>query len=467
MKIKFIMPAFNEVEGSIRRSIKYSLFPPLGLVTLAGYLLPSDEVEVVNEHVQKLYLDDDPDIVAIQVYISNAYRAYRIANHYRKKGIFVILGGLHVTSLPKEAKMYADSIIIGPGEGIFSTFLSDYRKGKIKKVYISKHRSLIDVPPLRRDLIKRRLYLVPNSLIISRGCPYHCEFCYKDSFFKNGKSFYTKKLDDVLNEIEQLKGRHLYFLDDHLFGAKSFVRNLFYEMRSMNRIFQGAATVDSILNSDLIDLAAEVGLKSIFIGFESLNFDSLKVSNKRQNINKDYEKVINRLHDLGVMINASFVFGLDGDNKDVFKRTVDWALEMGITTATFHIATPYPGTAFYKRLKESGRIITENWDLYNTRNVTFIPVGMTCEELKNGYDTAYKYFYEWGSIFKASSIHDSLRNKLKHFFYTSGWRKLEPLWNIAIQMKILNCMTPLLESILTKKQANSKPTQEESTIVCN
>lgn len=257
LKIKFILPALTEAESSYWRPIKYSLFPPLGLATLAAYLRPDDEAVIVDQHVETLDTSDCPDIVAIQVYITNAYRAYRIADLYRAKGVFVILGGLHVTSLPNEAAQHANTIFLGPAEESFPRFLDDFRRDRAKPIYSSVSRTLAGVPPLRRDLIKRELYLVPNSIVVTRGCPYHCEFCYKDAFFKGGKSFYTQAVDDALAEIDRLPGKHLYFLDDHLLGHKRFASNLFAGMSGMNRIFQGAATVDSILEGNLIERAAE------------------------------------------------------------------------------------------------------------------------------------------------------------------------------------------------------------------
>ncbi|HLE52467.1 MAG TPA: radical SAM protein [Anaerolineales bacterium] len=449
MKIKFILPALTEAESSFWRPIKYSLFPPLGLATLAGYLSSSDEAEIVDQHVQALDICDQPDIVAIQVYITNAYRAYKIADHYRSKGVYVILGGLHVTSLPREAAAHADTIFLGPAEDSFPAFLNDFRRHAPMRVYSSATRTLQGIPPIRRDLIQRELYLVPNSIVVTRGCPHHCEFCYKDAFFKGGKSFYTQVVDDALNEIDRLPGRHLYFLDDHLLGHDRFARGLFDGMKGMNRIFQGAATVNSISRGDLIELAAEAGLRSIFVGFESLDSSNLEQSNKRQNLGIDYNEAIHKLHDLGIMINGSFVFGLDGDNHEVFQKTVAWAIEMGITTATFHIATPYPDTAFYRKMKSAGRILTDNWDLYDTRHVTFRPKQLTEEELKRGYDWAYWEFYRWSSIFQSSLSHGTVKHQLKHFFYTSGWKKFESLWNTVIQLKRLNLMTPLLEGVLS------------------
>lgn len=450
MKFKFILPSLTESESPFWRPIKYSLFPPLGLATLAAYLSEDDEAQIVDQHVQELDLNDSPDVVAIEVYITNAYRAYRIADHYRKNGVLVIMGGLHVTSLPEEAAEHADVIFLGPAEESFPRFLDDLRKKQIANRYVSNSRSLATIPPIRRDLIDRKLYLVPNSIVVTRGCPHHCSFCYKDAFYQGGKSFYVQQVDAALAEIERLPGRHLYFLDDHLLGHPRFAKDLFNEMKGMRRIFQGAATVNSILDSDLIAHATEAGLRSLFVGFESLAEDNLRQSNKRQNLGRDYDRAIERLHGLGIMINGSFVFGLDGDDSRVFDRTVDWAVARGITTATFHIATPYPGTAFYQQIKGAGRMTTHNWDLYDTRHVTFSPARMTAQELKDGYDYSYKRFYQWGNIAKASLFHGTLKHQLKHFCYTSGWKKFEPLWNFAIQMRKLNLMTPLLEGVLSK-----------------
>ena len=166
MKVKMILPALQEAESPYWRPIKYSLFPPLGLATLAAYFCDDDEVEIVDQHVEKLTLDDEPDLVCIQVYVTNAYRAYRIADHYRQKGVYVAMGGLHVTSLPDEAALHADTILLGPGEEAFPRFVNDLREGHPQKRYVARWRSIENIPPVRRDLIKREKYFVPNSLVV-------------------------------------------------------------------------------------------------------------------------------------------------------------------------------------------------------------------------------------------------------------------------------------------------------------
>ena len=207
MRAKMILPALIDKASPDFRPIKYALFAPLGLASLAGYFDESDEVELQDENVEELRLDDDPELVVIQVYITSAYRAYELADHYRRRGAYVCLGGLHVTSLPREAAAHGDSIFLGPGEDTFGVFLDDFRRGRARKVYRSTIRSLVGVPRARRDLIKRHLYMVPNTVAASRGCPHHCDFCYKDAFYQGGAGFYSRPVEDVLDEIRSLPGR--------------------------------------------------------------------------------------------------------------------------------------------------------------------------------------------------------------------------------------------------------------------
>jgi radical SAM superfamily enzyme YgiQ (UPF0313 family) len=448
MKIRMILPALTEANSPLFRPIKYSLFPPLGLATLAAYFNSEDEVTLSDEHVEMLDLNDDPDLVVIQAYITSAYRAYRIAEHYRKRGVYVAMGGLHVTSLPDEAALHADTIFLGPGEDTWPHFLRDFRERRPAKRYQSAVRTLHQLPPLRRDLIKRHLYLVPNSIVVSRGCPYACDFCYKEAFFKAGKSFYTMTVDAALAEIERLPGQHLYFLDDHLFGNARFATSLFDGMRGMGRLWQAAGTVDTALAPGLLEKAVACGLRSLFVGFETISLANLKRQHKFQNLRHDYGAAIRRLHECGVMVNGSFVFGMDEDVDTVFDRTVEWAVTHGIETATFHILTPYPGTALHARMEEEGRILHENWDLYDTRHCVYRPMRLSPETLERGYWGAYRDFYRWGNIFRGACTKQTWLARLQHLAYAAGWKKFEPLWDFVIRTGQVARMIPLLETLL-------------------
>ena len=468
--VKMILPALLEATEPRYRPIKYSLFPPLGLAALAGHLPPDTRIELCDEHVEPLDLDDagepdGPDFVVIQCYITSARRSYEIADHYRRHGIRVAMGGLHPTALPQEAGQHCDHLFLGPGDHSFGEFLTDLASGRPKPIYHSGPRTLDNVPPPRRDLIKRTHYLVPNSLVVTRGCPHSCDFCYKGSFFEGGRGFYTQRVDDALAQIESLPGKHLYFLDDHILGRRQFARELFGAMTGMGRLWQGAATVNSILQGDLVERAAEAGLRSIFVGFESISDTNLAHHGKTQNLGRDYAEAIARLRDLGVMVNGSFVFGMDDDDSDVFKRTVDWAVSVGIETATFHVMTPYPGTALYDRMDLSGRILHRDWDRYDTRQCVFRPARMTPEELEQGYWWAYNEFYRWSSIWKAASVKPTAAGQLRHVAYSAGWKKLEPLWSLLVRARRIPMMLPVLESVLSARSAIDSQSPPDSTTV--
>lgn len=470
MKVKFILPALTEATSPLFRPVKYSLFPPLGLATLAGYLKDDDQASIHDEHVERLCLDDAsnlgerPDVVVIQAYITSAQRAYEIADHYREGGTYVCLGGLHVTSLPDEAAAHADSIFLGPGEDTWPQFLEDYRQGHPRPRYTSTVRTLDGLPKIRRDLIRRHLYLVPNSIVVSRGCPHHCDFCYKDAFFTGGRGYYTQTVDDALAEIERLPGRHLYFLDDHLFGNRRFAATLFDGMQGMGRLWQAAATVNTILQPGLLEKAAAAGLRSLFIGFETLDTTNLADHAKTQNLDRDYTTAIRRVRDAGVMINGSFVFGMDQDDTSVFERTVEWGVSQGLETSTYHILTPYPSTGLYQRMQREGRLLHSRWTEYDTRHTVFQPARMTPDELEQGYWQSYRQFYTWRNLFTAAATKPTWTGRGRHLTYAAGWKKFEGLWNAVIRLKQISQMRPMLEQVLSglgSIQPNSGETIEQ------
>jgi radical SAM superfamily enzyme YgiQ (UPF0313 family) len=448
VRVELLLPALTEAKSPFFRPIKYSLFPPLGLATLAAFLGPGDDARIQDEHVEDPDLGGRPDLVAIEVYVTSARRSYAIADRYRARGVFVVLGGLHVTALPEEAAAHADAIVLGPAEEAWPRFLADLRAGRPQRVYRSRARTLVGVPPVRRGLIRRELYLVPNSLVVSRGCPHSCAFCYKDGFFSDGRSFYVQPVEDALAEIDRLPGRHLYFLDDHLFGHPAFAGVLFDGMRGMGRLWQAAAPVDSVLRPGLLEKAVACGLRSLFVGFETLAAGGLRAQGKRQNLGRDYGAAVRRLHGLGVMVNASFVFGFDEDDPSVFDRTVEWAVRQGIETATFHVLTPYPGTALFGKMEAEGRLLHRDWDLYDTRHAVFRPARMTPRQLEEGYWRAYRDFYSWGSILRAAATKSDLASGLRHAAYAIGWKKCEPVWDLLIRSRRVAQGLPVLERVL-------------------
>lgn len=453
MRIKMVLPALAEATDPFFRPIKYSLFPPLGLATLAAHCTDDDEVTIEDEHVAPVSTGDMPDVVVIETYVTSARRAYELADLYRARGAHVCLGGLHPTSLPAEASLHADSVFLGPGDDSWSRFLADFRAGSPKRFYRSERRSLLGLPRPRRDLIDRRRYLVPNSIVVSRGCPHSCDFCYKDAFYHGGRSFYTMRVDDALDEIDSLPGRHLYFLDDNFFADDRFSRELMTGLRGGGRVWQAAGTVEAVLRPGVVEAAAAAGLRSLFVGFETLDQAALAEQGKRHNLGRDYDEAVRRLHDAGIMVNASFVFGMDHHTRDVFDRTAEWAISRGIETATFHVLTPYPGTALYRRLEREGRILTRDWDLYDTRHCVISHPHMTAGEIEAGYHRARRAFYSWDGVLRASAARTSTTEKVRHLAYSAAWKKAEPVWNVAIHLGLLPYARPALERVLDGPRA--------------
>ena len=219
-------------------------------------------------------------------------------------------------------------------------------------------------------------------------------------------------------------------------------------MRGMGRLWQAAGTVQSVLKPGLLEKAVDSGLRSLFVGFETLNEQNLSAQRKYQNLNRDYSAAIRRLHDLGVMINGSFVFGMDEDDKTVFQHTVDWAVQQGIETATFHILTPYPGTALYQRMAQQNRLLHHDWERYDTRHVVYQPTRLTPTELEAGYWQAYREFYRWSAIWQGARTKATFQERSRHFAYAAGWKKFEPLWDFVIRAKQVTHTLPILEGIL-------------------
>ena len=238
-------------------------------------------------------------------------------------------------------------------------------------------------------------------------------------------------------------------------------------MRGMGRLWQGAATVNAVLEPGLLERGVEAGLRSLFVGFETLNPANLAEQRKHQNLRRDYTVAIRRLHGLGVMINGSFVFGMDHDDTSVFARTVDWAIEHGIETATFHVLTPYPGTALYRRLVGQGRLTTREWDLYDTRHAVFRPALMSAHDLERGYHWAYREFYRWRSIVRGAAAHAEIAAGLRHVAYTAGWKKFEPLWDLVIRARRTALMRPVLESILSEGGRRRGTSRRQARVIAH
>jgi radical SAM superfamily enzyme YgiQ (UPF0313 family) len=445
--ILFALPALQEALDEDFRQIKYSLFPPLSLLTLAG-LTPEDRWRLIvrDEHVESVVVDEDVDLVAITVCISSAERSYDLADLYRSRGAKVVLGGIHPTTLPYEAAQHADAVCVGPAETVWSRILQDFEHGSLQKFYRgTSEGSAALVPPARRDLMNQSAYLVPDTIVTSRGCPHCCTFCYKSSFWGDGY-YEARPIAEIERELASFKGRFVFILDDNFLSNRAHARAVFGALGGAGLVWHAAGSLDIARQPGYLDEAHEAGCRSAFVGFESLSPENMRTANKSINAQTDYKEAIRRFHDAGIMINGSFVFGFDCDRPDVFDRTVEFAIENKIETATFHILTPFPGTAAFARMHVEGRILHRIWSLYDTRHAVYRPRHMSLVQLEEGYWRSYEEFYRYGSILRRSW---GLPGTLKRIAYNIGWKKMDRVWAAVIRCGLLPVVRPIVERALT------------------
>lgn len=443
-KLLLILPALQQARDRDVRVIKYARFPPLSLLTLAG-MTPDDryDITVRDEHVESVELDEDFDLVGIQVYISSAWRAYELAARYRARGAKVVLGGLHASSLPEEAAQHADTVVVGPAESVWDEVLRDFEAGRLRPLYRGRAQgSAARVPPPRRDLMNRGAYLIRNTMVASRGCPHDCSFCYKSSFW--GQGYYEgRPLASLERELDAVDDGLVFFLDDNLLSNRRFCRGLFDVLRGRGIVWQAAGSLDVTRDAAYLDAAHAAGCRSTFIGLESLSHHSLRSANKPVNTTGDYFEAIRRVHGSGIMVNGSFVFGLEDDGPDVFERTLEFAMQAQLETGTFHINTPFPGTPMFAAMEAEGRLLHRDWSLYDTDHAVFRPRLMTAGQLEAGHRGIWRDFVRFGSILRRIA---ALPGPLKRLAYNLGWTRVDPLWSPLVRFGLM----PFAREIFTR-----------------
>ena len=453
-RVLFLLPALETARNGPSGQIKYSLFPPLSLLTLAG-LTPADRWDRVvrDEHVEDVELDEPFDLVAMTVYASSANRAYELSARYRARGAKVVLGGIHPTAMPDEASAHADAVCTGPAEPVWAEILCDAEAGKLKRVYRGEPKGSAAMQPAvaPRHLANPRAYLVRNTMVSSRGCPHACDFCYKSGFW-GARYWEGRPLADVERELASFEGKFVFFLDDNFLAGRSRAREIFAVLRSLGMKWQAGSSIDVAEDPVFLDEAYEAGCRSLFIGIESVSRESLRAVHKGVAARADYAQSIRRIHDAGIMINGSFVLGIDTDSPDVFDRTVEFAVAHGVETVTFHIMTPYPGTRLYERMSADGRLLTRDWRLYDTGHAVFRPARMSATALEDGYHRAYEEFYTWGSIFRRSM---GLANPLKRIVYNAAWRKSPLFWAPVMGLGLMPWVRPAFEYGISRDTRDS------------
>ena len=393
MKITFIRPHLND-----RRAT--DAMEPLVFALLAAQTPPGVEMAFFDDRIEAIPYDAPTDLVALTVETYTAKRAYQIATLYRAQGVPVVMGGYHPTLLPEEAGQFADAIVIGDAEGIWPQLVRDAQAGCLQPVYWQQALPPLAGLTLDRAIFQRKKY-APISLVQSgRGCRFACDFCSINAFY--GPQIRQRPVNEVVAEIESLPHKLILLVDDNIFTNIAQAKALFQALIPLNIRWACQISIDITHNTELLDLMAKSGCMLVLIGFESLDERNLAQMKKKWNVNhNDYATAIQKLHDRGIMICGTFVFGYDYDTVDSFDVTFEFALRSKFCLAHFNPLTPTPGTKLYNRLQTENRLIYRHWWLdpdFRYGQALFHPRGMTADQLTEGCFRARRAFNRYGVI---------------------------------------------------------------------
>ena len=391
-------PLYRYRNGIFKKSLRYA---PLTLTTLSA-LVPEEldvRVSLYDEGIEEIPLDLSADLIGMTVITGSSTRSYYLADHFRSRGVPVVLGGPHVTLMPDEAAQHADSIVTGYAESTWPQLLREFKVGAMRPRYNQELNFNLDQPvfPERHRLDKRQ-YLTLDVFEATRSCIHDCEFCIVPVAW--GRKPFQKPVEHVVHDITRQEAKKLIFIDLNLISDQNYAAQLFEALIPLKVNWFGLSTTLIGRNPELLDLMARSGCTGLLVGFESITRSNLLQSQKSFNTPKNYQELVAKLHDKGISVMGCFVFGLDDDGLEIFEETAQFVIDTGIDLPRFAIATPFPGTPFFQRLEDEGRILTRSWEHYDGQHVVFQPSRMTVADLAKGHEKAWKMAYRFSSIIK-------------------------------------------------------------------
>lgn len=349
------------------------------------------------------------DLVGITCRTDTANYTYQIGDTCKKLNIPCVIGGIHAFFLTDEVKEHCDSVVLGEAECLWQTILEDVCRGTLQRVYQCTHREPHDLPVADLSIVRKYKFRIQNVTETVRGCPYHCSFCSATLY--NGRKYKYKPIAHIIKEIDSWENKSSLSLFADLNIVTNFdkAKELFRALIPYKLMWWGNASVDLAKDDELLQLMKESGCSYLGIGMESTSEDTLKEIHKVNNIKHDFKEVVRRLHEYNIDVYGFFIFGMDTDEKDVFKRTAEYAIEANVDFPIFQILVPYPGTKIFSNMEKEGRLFTKDWSNYTRSDVVFRPKNMTRKELikgtLNAYEIAYskkamakRYFSRWRGI---------------------------------------------------------------------
>jgi radical SAM superfamily enzyme YgiQ (UPF0313 family) len=421
MKILLISPERErKKEETFLFKLSFLNLPYIAAVT------PLDvEVKIVDEAFEKINFDERVDMVGITAQTPVAPRAYQIAEEFKKRGIPVVMGGVHASMLPDEAIRHVDAVVVGEAEEVWPDLIKDLKKGQMKRMYSAgEFINPSNIPFPRRDLLNEKYYFPLKLLETTRGCPHHCDFCGVSKFF--GFRYRNRPISHIEQELKTLfkngpvmnpvlkrilslfskdlpyflKRRLLYIIDSNIAGDRRFCLNLLSLLKEFDLLWYGHAPVSIAFDQELLKGFAQSGCIAINIGFESFSSKNLNAMGKGFNHPSRYTEAVERIHDQGIGIMGTFIVGLDDDDPGVFQRIIDFCIDSKLDWALTFIMAPYPGTDSFLRLEKEGRIFCRDWEKYDSLNVVYQPLGMSVEDLERGMKRIWKEVFSTASIYK-------------------------------------------------------------------
>lgn len=370
----------------------FSILPSLCARQLAAITPKNHSVKIVNERYNPIDFNESYDIVVITFNFSSVPRAFEIADTFRKKNIFVVLNGWYASVFPDETKSHADSVLLGKNEACWLELLKDVEQDTVQSFYgPKKYDNTIVIPPVNVEIPG---FMMTGAVEATRGCPYLCEFC-PETNISGSSHFFTRPIDDVVDEIKSLPQKIFLFYDNSLTINPTYTKTLFKKMKELNKKFFCNGNVDVLANDiELVRLSKEAGCIAWLVGFESISQYTLDAIGKSTNKVGEYKQAVENIHKNHMAVIGEFVFGFDTDTKQVFDDTLTMINDLKIDVADFTILTPFPHTPLFKKLESGGRILTKDWSCYDMGHVVFTPTHMTAEELRVGVQKMYYEFYQ-------------------------------------------------------------------------